>query len=797
MTRRPSPEERAKREAQRLAAAEAQAASLRKFVRLTEVEGLTQAEAMEQTGQVLPHSTLHDHLQRLESSGVMGLVDGRHPPPSVVTPEIRGFIEGVGRADPVRPVEEILKLVLGQFKVSLKVRTAQDVLHQAGLARPPHRFTAHMQPAAKSEASQAPTEEMLGAGAGLVWLAVGDDLVGYTKGLADAVHEVTKDFPPASPVTPEERSLRDEKGQFLPEYNAPRERKDPEIGAVFESVETKREEKDLGRLRINGSREETLRAKLLTLMALPMVTNAGHFDGATDVRGTWLAGLGLGIDYQPETLAKVARELKWAGVSGAILERHAQIWYEQSKSWIGEGACCSILYVDCNTKPLWTEHFHRSGRVAMLGRVMPSVETVMINQGAGVPLWVRTFSGHVPLVKNVLPLIGECEDAIGKGMLGRLTVIDGEMDCVALFKEFDLAGRYFITPLDSSRVKDLTSIEGLRHLDPYRDGDWIGGGWLELNDTADREAPPYRTRVVVLQRRTKESVTAFATNAPSKELTNPVLLDAFFGRWPKQEHVFRQLNAAAAFRSVHGYGKQRVLNVTVIDSITQLDAQVERLAVRCQKGQERVEQTATTLRQREVDLKRTKRTLDSAEKARHSLREQGKAHTPAYALQCERKAIAKGRLENQKLKAYEARRRHKDSLDNLKALDTKIADKKAEKARLESRREILQTDVELDQILSVLKAGFVLILQFLLRTFFNNLKMDPVTFANQILLLPGLRLRTDTTETIRFQAHRRNPEMMEALEKACEIFNSMRHTRDGRLLRFEVSWPPGTRGHAA
>lgn len=779
-----------------MAAAEAEAVSLRKIVRLTEVEGLTYAEAMAQTGHVLPHSTLHDRLQRLREGGVRGLVDGRHPPPSSVTPEIRGFIEGVGRADPVRRVEEIVELVLAQFKATLKLRTVQDVLHQAGLARSPHRFTAQAKPATKSEAPKVPTEEILGAGAGLIWVTVADDHMGYTKGLAEAVHEVTKDFPPPSPVTPEERRLRNEKGQFLPEYNAPRERKDPEIGAVFESVDSKRKDKDLGRLRINGCRDETLSAKLLTLMALPMVTNTGHFDGASDVRGTWLVGLGRGIDYMPDTLSTFARELKWAGVSGALLERHAQIWYKQAASWIGEGACCSILYVDCHTKPLWTEHFHKSGRVAMLGRVMPCVDTVTINQGAGVPLWIRTYSGHVPLVKNVLPLIVECEEAIGKGVLGRLTVIDGEMDCVALFKQFDLADRYFITPLDSSRVKDLTAIEGLRHLNPYRDGDWIGGGKLELKDSSDREAPLYRTRVVVLQRRTKESVTAFATNAPTEEFTDSVLLDAFFGRWPKQEHVFRQLNAAAAFKSSNGYGKKRVLNVTVIDSLTKLDAQMERLDVRRKKEQKRVTQAAENLHRREVDLRRTKRTLESAEKARKTLRAQGKIHTVAYASQGERKVVAKRNLDNQKLHSSEARRRHRGSLDKLKALDSNIAKKKAEKALLESRREVLQTDVELDQILSVLKAGFVFLLKYLLRTFFPDLKMDPITFANQILLLPGVRITTDTTETVRFQAHRRNPAMMKALEKACDIFNSLRHTRDGRLVRFEVSWPPGTRDHA-
>jgi hypothetical protein len=41
--------------------------------------------------------------------------------------------------------------------------------------------------------------------------------------------------------------------------------------------------------------------------------------------------------------------------------------------------------------------------------------------------------------------------------------------------------------------------------------------------------------------------------------------------------VFRQLNAATAFKAVHGYGKKRVQNVTVVDDLTRTKAQVERL----------------------------------------------------------------------------------------------------------------------------------------------------------------------------------------------------------------------------
>lgn len=723
-------------------------------------------------------------------------MDRRHPPPSRLTPQIRGFIEGAGRTDPGLSVESIIELVSQQFKldVNLKPRTIQAVLQEAGLARQQVRFTSQVQPATLRAATNPPVEEPLAA-AGMMWLTVGDDLVGYTQGQAEAIQELTQEVPPPTPVTPEEREHRDDKGRFLPAYNAPQERKDPEVGANFESVDVKRVDKDLGRMKIVGCRLEILRAKLLALMALPMVTDCGHFDGATDVRGTYLAGLG-GLDYMPKTLDKFGRELKYLDAASAMQERHAQIWYRQASAWVGKDVCCSVLFVDTTTKPLWTDHFHKSARIAMLGRVMPCVETVMIHQGAGVPLWIQTYSGHVALVKNVLPQIDELEAAIGKGMLGRLTVLDGEMDSVALFKEFDLRDRYFITPLDSSRVKNLNSIEGLRHLDPYRDGDWIGGGYLPLKDSLDRKAPPYRCRVIVLQRRTKETITVFGTNAPPKPFSNEFLLDAFFSRWPKQEGVFRQLNSVAAFKSTHGYGKQRVLNITVIDEITKLSAQLEGLSVRRQPAHDRSDRAATVLHKREVELRRATRTLDSAKRSRHALRQAGKTKTIAYSRQGERKIAAQGECDRLKPIVAEAQRRNETALEKVAVIDKQITHKKEKKSTLESRREIFQTDVCLDHILSILKTGFLLVLQFLVRTFFGGMKIDLLTFANHILLLQGVRIRTDTTETIRLQAHRRNPGMMAALEKACDLFNALRHHHDGRLIRFEVFWPPGTKGHA-
>lgn len=745
-------------------------------------------------GLVLPHSTLQLRLRRLEQSGVEGLLDHRHPPPPRLIPEIRGFIEGAGRSNPALPVKSIIDLVFKQFHVELKVRAVEVVLKEAGLARPVVRFTSQVQPATLRAATEPVVAEPLGA-AGMIWLTVGDDEVGYTAGLAAAIKDATADFPPPGPVTAADREHRDEKGRFLPEYNAPEERRDPKVGARFESVDIKRADKDLGRMAIVTSRPQILQAKLLALMALPMVTDRGHFDGATDVRGTWLEGLG-GIDYMPETLLKFTRELKYAGASGVLQVRSAQIWKERTAAWIGDDVCCSILYVDASTKPLWTEHFHKSGRVAMLGRVMPCVETVTIHQGAGVPLWVRTYSGHVALVNNVLPLIDELENAIGEGMLGRLTVIDGEMDCVALFKQFDLRQRYFIVPLDRSRVKDLTAIEGLRHLNPYRDGDWIGGGRLDLIDSQDPTAPPYRIRAIALQRRTKETFTAYGTNVPCDEFTDEELMDAYFSRWPKQEHVYRKLNMATSFKSAHGYGKQRVVNITVVDQITRLRAQTQRIT-------EKLEQAKAETRQAVVELQEVKKAnqdLTAAMKTLQSWQEEVAKHNDEDSPVCQR-AVAEAHeavsaVEVTKLQLEKAEAHHRHVLAKTEMLESTLSEKRALADKLESRREIYQTDVELDQTLSILKCGFLMVLQHLIHTYFGSLTIAPLTFANQILLIPGERLRTKETETIRFRAHRRNPEMMKLLEEACAKFNTQRRRLDGRLMRFEVSWPPGTNDHA-
>ncbi|MBI4872806.1 MAG: hypothetical protein HY814_14715 [Candidatus Riflebacteria bacterium] len=152
-------------------------------------------------------------------------------------------------------------------------------------------------------------------------------------------------------------------------------------------------------------------------------------------------------------------------------------------------------------------------------------------------------------------------------------------------------------------------------------------------------------------------------------------------------------------------------------------------------------------------------------------------------------------LERERAELQEQREQLKErrgeAQTKIDGLEERLRALKTEREELEERRLIYQTDVELDQILSVLKVGFALLVQALLHRFFGSLPIEFNRFLVNILALRGRRVVTATTETYFLYANRRNPELMRVLEEATARINALDHQRDGRRLRIEVSWPPG------
>ena len=261
-----------------------EAVRLRRYQELRRA-GRKVQEAQTEAGLSMPHATLYRHLARLREEGPGGLVDHRHPQPAKVTPEIRAFAEGLGAADRSLKAKEIAEAVSSCYGVSLGPRTISGVLKAAELARPVglHRVSHDERGVGTEGAERRVRIEELG-GAGLALLTVASELTGYGQGMATAIQEAAHRFKEATDTMEVDRTHRDKKGRFLSAYNLPRQRRDPDVGAVFDSVEMKRGGKDLAGMQIAATSLEILERKLLALMALPIITERGSFDGARDPR---------------------------------------------------------------------------------------------------------------------------------------------------------------------------------------------------------------------------------------------------------------------------------------------------------------------------------------------------------------------------------------------------------------------------------------------------------------------------------------------------------------------------------
>ena len=455
-------------------------------------------------------------------------------------------------------------------------------------------------------------------------------------------------------------------------------------------------------------------------------------------------------------------------------------------------------YIDGVGKALWTGHFTKSSKVSSNGRVMPCLNQIMLHTGMGTPLYFQTYSGHAGLVKETLPLLARLEAVVGNGWsLDRLTVIDSEANCVALFKQFEAAEpkRLFVTRLRENQIESPEEVADLSPWQPFRTDEEIAGGHVDLTDSKDKKHP-YRARVVLIRRRRTGSLSALVTNAPEDPFEAKDVAGAYFDRWPRQELRFRTFNQATRFKYVRGYGKSLVQNITVLTALDKLRAQRNRLEARIAKQTAAVTDAAQGVKTAKLRL--------NAAKARRALQdglvdqELATQHTDLQALQAriETSKTERDRHTGAVAQIQTAEKERDAEQAKLDRMSKRLPEIEAEMADLATRKEIYQADTELDQICTVYKLGYALILEFVLREWFAGMRISLDGFMRQVLSLPGTRTFEGKIEHVRIKASR-NQEIMLAVEKACERVNALGLVRDGRIMRLSVDWGPGAQRRGA
>jgi len=719
--------------------------------------------------------------KRYVKYGFDGLVDWSLPPGiPPMPPEVRVAVCTLRRADANVDVSVIIEHIGKHHQFAASETTVRRVLREAGLGRRRGPVTG---------AGHGGERHLEFGGMKLVEAAL--EQTGYLKALGVAVGEQLAAVASPKSSEPVDRTGRDEEGRFLPSYNDRyRKSSDEAIGPGFASIDGKRAGLDPNRLHVSGAQQALIERKLLALMTSHLL-GGGRWDGIRVARGALLEEL-CGFAYMPSTLDLFSRELKYVGVSSTLWEVHARLWLAQTAAW-GSQRDAVVLYIDETNKPVWTDLFSQSSKVSSVGRVMPSLESVCFHSGYGVPLWMITHSGRMPLVNAVPDMLTQFRKLNGGAELGRIVVIDAEGNSVPFLKQVEQGtpARAWISRFKPSLVEGKRIFNRTNYR-PYRDGDRIRMGLVDLNDPEAR-GKTFRVRVIEVERRSKGTVTYLgaSTLLEERDWKATDIADLYFKRWPNQEANFRAVNQALGLKQVHGYGKQLVDNVTVITELDELGQKILRTQEEVQQRTEKLKHQQQDLHEQQKQLRRSQRRSETLTRHLQDGVRDGQRVTPKLRREAtEQKAVA----EQARKHAQAVSRREKKTAQVSTQLERKqrrLEQYQERQQTLESRRRIFKHDVELDSIFSVLKVGLVLAIQFVLKEYLGDAHMDPITFLTRVATLPA-RLRVlPQIEILTFAYNHRDPDVMALLSKYCDAINARGlRTRNGRTLRIQIDPAP-------
>ena len=693
-----------------------------------------------------------------QREGVKGLVDGRsRGNHRRIDVEAEGFLRGYVAAHPQVSRKELCEALQEQVGVQVTPQGLSRCVQRLGIA-------------VEGAPRRAEPLERWSPCAGVELVVALAWHVGWPQATAKVIRQAivkarsSSAFAPAG--QPSDFKGKNRRGQFTARYN----RRADVRRERFQSVELKRGKKVVERMNVGQLKPLTLARKCLAVLLLPVITGNGAIRTVNTALGSALRSL-CGFQYKQATVGRFLAELKYLGVSEALLPHLVGFWQrwwrqEWPQEEVGPLLC---YYVDGNTKALWSSQHVKKSKVTMLGRVMGCLEQVFIHDSHGRPLYFETYAGQAPRGEYILSLFEKIEESLeGPGAplrVQRAIVVDAAGNSVRTLRAFAAQRHYpYITSLDQNQWNPR-KLRTQGRPQRYRYG--AATLWdceIELEDSTD-QGYLWVTRAIRIQW-DKGKETFLITSLPQSILGASVVVQAYFERWPYQELPFKGMKAVGCLHRVAGYGRQQRPQPRV-------QKRQEELARKIQKLKASVAEPLAALEAQEAQI--------------------------AALIPKERRLRAKSRIvEGQRILPPEEAQALKDLSRQIDTHQARVkairkahpALKKLERTerewlRLQGKERVYQVDVELDQIMTYFRVSLVNLYTHLSRLLGGS-PLSLVRLLHTVLLLSGRVQETATTRHITLERNAKDPATMERLAQAIDAINKL-NIHDNREKRFSFA----------
>lgn len=691
--------------------------------------------------------------------GLEGLGDGRSRGKSrVIGVEAEGFLLGYVSAHQEVTLKELRKRLRERFDIEVSPWGLNKCMRRLGIG---------LQRTAKSEESRKSWTPYGGFQLvlALAWYYQWPQATAEVIQKATAGARRSKRF--ATAQSRADLQGRNRGGEFTARYN----RRLPVREQRFESVEVKRRSKWLPSMDLFKVRAEALARKCVAILALPLVTHNGEMRTVDTAPGMALKAV-CGFQYKQATLAKFLSELKYVGVSEALLRHQVDYWQERWREEVGaveRHLPLLCYYVDGNTKALWSSKRVKKNKVSMLGRVMGCLEQVFVHDSHGRPIYFETYSGHAPMGEYILSLFEKIENSLEGGgsklPIQRAIVMDAASNSVRTLRAFAAQKKYhYITSLDANQWHPR-KIRKEGRPQRYRHGSaTLWDCEIELEDSKEKNYLLVTRAIKIGWDQGKE--TYLVTSLPKGLIGASVVVKSYFDRWPYQELEFKVMKAVACLNRVAGYGKQKLADKNVQQHQRELAWRIGKLkksVAEAQAAIEKEEAHMATLMTKERRLRAQSRIIEG------------------------QRMVSEG--EAQELNAISRRiSRHQSRLKAIRKDNPdcqKLERAQREWMRLQGKETVYKVDVELDQIMTYFRLSLVNLYSYLAHLLKGS-RLSLVKLLHTVLLLPGTIEESKEMRQVVLEKNEKDPETMERLAHVIKVINKM-NIRDDKGKRFNFA----------